>query len=102
MQRKAAISPMNRTELIDEYFIENRTKVLDIAAFLDRLDRAGQRNSDFRTDALRDALRVLASDDQAKVQKIQMILSDPNAEPLPALDRKSARGAYEPRGKEVR
>ena len=33
-------SPLTATELVDEYFIENRTKLLDIAAFLDRLDRA--------------------------------------------------------------
>ncbi len=33
-------SPLTATELVDEYFIENRTKLLEIAAFLDRLDRA--------------------------------------------------------------
>ena len=33
-------SPLTGRELVDEYFIENRTKLLDIAAFLDRLDRA--------------------------------------------------------------
>src|ERR1700739_988068 len=33
-------SPMTCRQLIDEYFIENRTKLLDLAAFLDRLDRA--------------------------------------------------------------
>lgn len=33
--------PKGGRELIDEYFIENRTRLLDIASFLDRLDRAG-------------------------------------------------------------
>jgi hypothetical protein len=30
-----------------------------------------------------------------RLDRIQMLLSDPTAEPLGALDRKSARGAYE-------
>jgi hypothetical protein len=33
-------SPLSARELVDEYFIENRTRLLEIAAFLDRLDRA--------------------------------------------------------------
>ena len=38
-------SPLTAAQLIDEYFIENRTRLLEIAAFLDRLDRSrcGQR-----------------------------------------------------------
>jgi hypothetical protein len=39
MARHTQTSPLSGTELVDEYFIENRTKLLDIAAFLDRLDR---------------------------------------------------------------
>ena len=33
-------SPMTAPEIVDEYFIENRNRLLEIAAFLDRLDRA--------------------------------------------------------------
>jgi hypothetical protein len=102
MHREPVPSPMNRTELIDEYFIENRTKVLDIAAFLDRLDRTGEHNEDFRTDAMQHALRVLAEGGGSRVLQVQMILSDPTTEPLTKLDRKSARGAFDPRRKDVR
>jgi hypothetical protein len=31
--------------------------------------------------------------------RIQMLLSDPSTEPLPALDRKGAVGAYDPTGR---
>ena len=31
--------PLSGTQIVDEYFIENRTRLLEIAAFLDRLDR---------------------------------------------------------------
>ena len=35
----APTSSLNAAELTDEYFIENRNRILEIAAFLDRLDR---------------------------------------------------------------
>ncbi|MBA4158956.1 MAG: hypothetical protein H0X65_15975 [Gemmatimonadetes bacterium] len=89
--------PRAGRELVDEYFIENRTRLLDIAAFLDRLDRAGdgEATSDFRVRAFREALAVLCDGDFPRVDRIQMIFSDPITEPLPALDQKSARGAYD-------
>jgi hypothetical protein len=94
---------MTRGQLIDEYFIENRTKLLDLAAFLDRLDRApedGPRPQpaaalDFRMQAFHDALRVLCSETPSRITEVQMIFSDPTTEPLEKLDQKSARGAYD-------
>jgi hypothetical protein len=84
-------------QLVDIYFIENRTRLLDIAAFLDRLDRAGDADAapDFRIEAFREALDALCSPLPGRVQAIQMIFSDPTVEPLEALDQKSARGAYD-------
>ena len=37
---RSSPSPLSPQALVDEYFIENRTRLLEIAAFLDRLDRA--------------------------------------------------------------
>lgn len=89
--------PKSGRELVDEYFIENRTRLLEIAAFLDRLDRAGDDAgaTDFRMRGVREALRVLAEGSFPRVEQIQMILSDPTTEPLERLDQKSARGAYD-------
>ena len=101
MQSPAIPSPKSGRELVDEYFIENRTRVLEVAAFLDRLDRVGdgQAARDFRVRAFREALDVLTSgaarDAASRVQQIQMIFSDPTTEPMAALDQKSARGAYD-------
>jgi hypothetical protein len=94
-----ARSPLGPKELADEYFIENRNRVLEIAAFLDRLDRADpeRTSGDFRIQAFTDALGVLASREPGYVTQIQMLLSDPTTEPLTALDRKSALGAYDRR-----
>ena len=90
---------LDAKSLTDEYFIENRNRLLEIAAFLDRLDRADPTRStrDFRAQALREALQVLAGRGPDYVTQIQMLMSDPTTEPIPALDRKSAQGAYEKR-----
>ena len=53
----SAPSPLTPREVVDEYFIENRTRLLEIAAFLDRLDRADPAYAaqDFRMKAFADA-----------------------------------------------
>jgi hypothetical protein len=81
--------------LVDEYFIENRTRLLELAAFLDRLDRTDPSYAahDFRMRALSEATSMLAAPD--RLDRIQVLLSDPTTEPLGALDRKSAIGAYD-------
>ena len=100
MKSSFGTCPMTRQQLIDEYFIENRTKILDLAAFLDRFDRSKDQSQepDFRMHALREALQALCSTTGSRVNQIQMIFSDPTVEPLERLDQKSACGAYD-RGK---
>jgi hypothetical protein len=96
-------SPKTGRELVDEYFIENRTRLLEIAGFLDRLDRTDQTliDRDFRVRAFRDALAILtaaptdADRSSTRVERIQLLMSDPTTEPLEKLDMKSARGAYD-------
>ena len=90
-------SPRSGTGLVDEYFIENRTRLLEVAAYLDRLDRSGDAavDRDFRMRAFREALDVLCSSESGRVERIQMIFSDPTTEPRDALDQKGAKGAYD-------
>jgi hypothetical protein len=99
----AIASPKTGRELVDEYFIENRTRVLEIAAFLDRLDRTDDSlaDRDFRIRAFREAIEILsaapteADRSTSRVERIQLLMSDPTTEPLEKLDMKSARGAYD-------
>src|SRR5215208_1832968 len=88
--------PLSQRQLLEEYFIEHRTKILDLAAFLDRLDRAREQDAgdDFRLTAFRQALEALSADTPSRIQAVQMILSDPRSELLESLDRKGALGAY--------
>jgi hypothetical protein len=87
--------PLSAKELVDEYFIENRTRLLEIAAFLDRLERVDPTYAaqDFRMKAFHEAIGHLARP-LDRLDRIQMLLSDPTTEPLGTLDRKSAIGAY--------
>jgi len=89
-------SPLTGTQVVDEYFIENRTRLLEIAAFLDRVDRADPACAagDFRMQAFAEALATVAQG-HGRLERIQQLLSDPTTEPLGALDRKSAFGAYD-------
>jgi alanine-alpha-ketoisovalerate/valine-pyruvate aminotransferase len=90
------LSCLPRKRLLDEYFIENRTKLLDIAAFMDRLDRAaGDEQSDFRLHAFIEALELLAGSKTSRVQAIQMLFSDPTTNPLDKTNAKNAVGAYD-------
>ena len=98
-----ATSPLSPKELVDEYFIENRTKLLEIAAFLDRVDRVDPDCAvkDFRMQVFRDAVDALGTPGD-RLNRIQMLLSDPTTEPLDRLDRKSALGAFDRSTKEAR
>jgi hypothetical protein len=91
--------PLTTGQIIDEYFIENRTRLLELAAFLERLDRSADGadgETDFRMAAFRRALRAIASDAPDKMDQVQLLFSDPTTEPRERLDTKSASGAWNP------
>ena len=60
MNPQSARSPLTATQLVDEYFIETRNRIIEVAAFLDRIDRADPSVAarDFRVQALADAINV--------------------------------------------
>lgn len=84
---------IDRARIVDLYFAEARSKLIDLAAFLDRVERADGPD-DFRMKALRAALRELNSTDPDKARRILLALSDPTAEPSAHAEGKSASGAW--------
>jgi len=84
---------MTRQQVLDLYFMENRAKLIDIAAFLDRVDRAGG-EPDFRLDAFRQALRELSGGQPERAKKVLLALSDPTDEPIDKAPGKGAVGAW--------
>ena len=84
---------MNRQQLLDLYFLDARAKLIDIAAFLDRLDRAPG-DADFRADAFAKALAQLQRKNGERAEQVLLTLSDPTTEPIPAATTKAACGAW--------
>lgn len=84
---------MTRQQVLDLYFMDARSKLIDLAAFLDRLDRA-EGEADFRLDAFCRAIEELASDRSERAKEVLLALSDPTTEPIPAATTKAACGAW--------
>ncbi len=84
---------MDRSKITDLYFAEARSKLIDLAAFLDRVERS-EGADDFRLKSLRAALRELGTPGPDKARQILLLLSDPTKEPLPEAGAKPASGAW--------
>ena len=102
MPSAAPSCPLTARAVVDLYFMEHRAKLLDIAAFLDRLDRAAadptgptgpKGHDDVRVRALRRALPLLLDGQPDRVRRILELLSDHTVEPIPAAHTQSALGA---------
>ncbi|HZM03974.1 MAG TPA: hypothetical protein VFC44_13265 [Candidatus Saccharimonadales bacterium] len=84
---------MTRQQVLDLYFMEARAKLIDLAAFLDRLDRA-QGGDDFRIEAFRRALQLLHQKNPERAKAVLLALSDPSSEPIARANTKAAAGAW--------
>lgn len=84
---------MTRQQVLDLYFLEARSKMIDLGAFLDRIERA-EGEADFRLQAFRRALAQITQDQPDKAKRVLLALSDPTIEPIPAATTKAAIGAY--------
>lgn len=84
---------LNRQQLLELYFLEARSKLIDLAAFLDRIDRA-EGEADFRLAAFQQALDQLDRPDGRRVENVLLALSDPGTEPLSAAPSGPACGAW--------
>ena len=89
--------PSDKKKVLDLYFLEHRAKLLDLAAFLDRCDRA-EGQADFRLDAIRRAVKILAEESPGRAKRVQEALSDRSREPIPSAPGKGAVGAAPPAG----
>jgi hypothetical protein len=84
---------VTRQNILDLYFMDARSKLIDIAAFLDRVDR-GEGEPDFRLAAFRKALEELQHTEPQRAQGVLMSLSDPTSEPIAKAPGKGAIGAW--------
>ena len=82
----------SKKELLDLQFIEARHKLLDLAAFLDRIDRHLGAD-DYRFEAMKQALPLLLEARPDRAKAILEALSDPSTEPIPQASFQGAFGA---------
>jgi hypothetical protein len=91
--KRADASPAAKA-IIDHGFIPVRAKLIDLAAFLDRVERHGIAD-DFRCAALRKAAALLVDGKAERARRILEQLSDPTTKPDAKSTGKAALGAWE-------
>ena len=84
---------MTRQQVLDLYFMEARAKLIDLGAFLDRVERADGA-ADFRLDAFRLALKELNGKNPDRAKRVLLTLSDPTTKPIAKASVKGATGAW--------
>jgi hypothetical protein len=69
-------STLDAPEVLNREFLEIRARLVQVAALLDRLDRAaGNVANDPRINGIRQSLEVLATAGPGRAEKLQMIFS---------------------------
>ena len=95
--------PLSKRAVVDRYFLEHRAKVIDIAAFLDRIDRAqGEGADDYRRAALEACCAILTDGRPDRARRVLELLSDHTTEPIAKASTKGATGAVAVDGKGAR
>jgi hypothetical protein len=84
---------MTRQQVLDLYFLDARHKLIELAAFLDRVERANGRD-DFRMQAFRTALGEITGGKKQKAKRALLAFSDPTKEPIAKAPGKGACGAW--------
>lgn len=96
----APAGPVPRSKIIELYFMEHRAKLIDLAAFLDRCDRAADDlhgREDFRLRALREGIAILLDGQPDRAARVLDHFSDQTLEPIAsAAGMKGAFGAVPP------
>lgn len=91
-------APMRAIDVLDLYFIENRSRLLDIASFLDRIDRyegAEEARADYRYQAFLKILELTREGSGERAKAVQIALSDPTTKPLESALGLRAYGAWQ-------
>jgi hypothetical protein len=66
------------SEVLDQEYLVARAKILELAAILDRLDRAeGELSGNSRYELLREGISVLQQADRGRAERLQLLFSRP-------------------------
>ncbi len=84
---------MTRQQVLDLYFLDARHKLIELAAFLDRVERAKGKD-DFRLKSFRAALTKLDGKKKNKAKATLLAFSDLTTKPIAKAEGKGAVGAW--------
>ena len=70
------MTPLPAARVLDQFFLDTRCRVLDVAAAFDRLDRGGPA-ADPRVEQLRRAVQALLEPGPGRAERVQQIFSLP-------------------------
>ena len=74
--RQQSTSKMDAQQILDHEFLDIRSRILDVASSLDRIQRAeGDVADDERMKKLNEALQITLSDNPHRAEKIQLLFS---------------------------
>lgn len=83
---------MRRQQILDLYFLDARHKLIELAAFLDRVERA-EGKDDFRMKNFRAALQKISGNKKSKTKTVLLAFSDLTTKPIAKAEGKGACGA---------
>jgi len=72
------MTPLPAPRVLDQCFLETRSKLLDVAAVLDRLDRgdgATAASADVRVQRIRKAVTILLEQQTGRAERVQQLFS---------------------------
>jgi hypothetical protein len=84
---------MTKQQILDLYFLDARHKLIELAAFLDRVERA-EGKDDFRLKAFHSALAKLGGKRKTKAKDVLLAFSDLTMKPIAKATGKGACGAW--------
>jgi hypothetical protein len=84
---------MTKQQILDLYFLDARHKLVELAAFLDRVERVDGKD-DFRLKAFQAALGELSGKKKEKAKSVLIAFSDLTTKPIAKATSKGAVGAF--------
>lgn len=90
--------PMSAKKALETYFLDNRARMLEIASFLDRIDRykdSTEAKNDYRYKSFIRALQLIIESEKDRTRNVQMLFSDLSVEPIERVVDPKAYGAWE-------
>lgn len=84
------MTPLPAARALDQFFLDARSRLLDLAAVLDRVDRGeGTAAADPRVERIRKAILILMETEPGRAERVQRLFSldyDPDwARPTPRI-----------------